>query len=215
MCFFPPFLGFVYTAIAGLLSDKMQSNEGSKHFTGRIKESQSFITTQLRLRKSYYSVSAILVFLYILTIFQCQFWSVFVFFFLFTVQVSKVLGVQALWKMLCLSPSVILLASAMTFTDVFLSLPSCRESLFVHILRPSLSPKRALLCFSVTPSRSSLLSLFKYHASKVTYHVANFVFHPFPKHFWHKLSLYCTEAVPTQQFYMQQKQCNTQAKHSL
>lgn len=87
---------------------------------------------------------------------------------------------------------------------VFLSLPSCRESLSVRILRPSLSPKRALLCFSVTPSHSTSSVPFSHHMSKVICHVANFVFHPLPKQFWHRLSLYCTEAVPTQQFYMQQ-----------
>lgn len=70
---FPSFWGFVYTAIAGLASDKMQSNEGGKHFTGRTKNHSPLLTTQLRLIKLYYSVSAFLKFLYILTIFQCQF----------------------------------------------------------------------------------------------------------------------------------------------
>lgn len=111
------------------------------------------------------------------------------------------LRVQSLLKMLCSSPSVILPASVMVFTDVFLSLPSCCE---FRVLRPSLSPKCALLCFFVTQSYSSSLSLFHITCQKVIYHVANFVFHPHPKQFWHRLNLYFTEAVPTQQFYMQQ-----------
>lgn len=57
-------------------------------------------------------------------------------------------------------------------------------------------------CLSVTPSHFSSQPLF--HISQVNYHVANFVFHPLPKRLWHSLSLHCTEAVPTQQFYTQQ-----------
>lgn len=72
-CICPPFLGFVYTAIAGLLSQETQSNEGSKYFTGRIKNHSPLLTTQLRLMESYYFVSAIPVFLYIWTLFQVFF----------------------------------------------------------------------------------------------------------------------------------------------
>lgn len=58
-------------------------------------ESQSFLTTQLRLTK-HYPVSAIVVFLYILIhIFQCQLQSVDFFSSFFTFQVSKAVGVQA------------------------------------------------------------------------------------------------------------------------
>lgn len=131
--FSPSFLGFVYTAIAGHLSDEIQSNEGSKHFTGRIKESQSFLTTWLRLIRCY-PVSAMVVFFYILIhIFQCQFRSVDLFFFLFYFSSFQSCGSSGFLKnavFIFLSPSVVLAASAMMFTDVSscFCLPSCRES---------------------------------------------------------------------------------------
>lgn len=54
---------------------------------------------------------------------------------------------------MCLSPSVILPASVMTFTDVSLCLcPSLRVAKLSFSLSVSLSPKRALRCLSVTPS---------------------------------------------------------------
>uniref|UniRef100_A0AAQ5Y0H1 Josephin-1 n=1 Tax=Amphiprion ocellaris TaxID=80972 RepID=A0AAQ5Y0H1_AMPOC len=61
--------------------------------------------------------------------------------------------------LICLSPSVVLPASAMMFTDV----SSCFcLSLHVvdHCLYPSLSPKRALPCLIVTPSLPSSCSRF-------------------------------------------------------
>lgn len=135
--FSPSFLGFVYTAIAGHLSDEIQSNEGSKHFTGRIKESQSFLTTQLRLTRCY-PVSAIVVFLYVLIhIFQCQFRFLLIYSFsFFTFQLFQSRGSSGFLKnavFICLSPSVVLPASAMTFTDVSscFCLPSCRESVCI------------------------------------------------------------------------------------
>lgn len=118
------------------------------------------------------------------------------------------MGVSEKCCVYLLSPSVMLPASVMMFTDVSscFFLPSRRESLSVRTLRPSLSPKRALFlpqCDSI----SLLLSApFSYHrkSKSVIYHVANFVFHPLLKHLWHSLSLHCSQAVPTQQFYMQQ-----------
>lgn len=74
------FFGFVYTAIAGLLSDKMQSNEESKHFTGRIKESQSFTQHSEDMKSN--SVSATLVFYICLLFFSVNFLLIFFFFLL-------------------------------------------------------------------------------------------------------------------------------------
>lgn len=117
-------------------SGKMQSNEGGKHFTGRIKESQSFTHNTV---KTYNKVT-IQFLLFLCFYIYIDYFSMSVlicltfFFFLCTVEVSKVMGDQALWKMLfiCLSPSVILPASVMMFTDVSLSPPTpiCCESLF-------------------------------------------------------------------------------------
>lgn len=113
--------------------------------------------------------------------------------------------------LICLSPSVILPASVMMFDDV--SWCFCP---YLRVVNLSLSVSSVLpfhqsvpfLCLSVTrPNSSSCSSLspFSYHMSKsVIYHVAKFVIHPHPKHSWHSLSLYCTEPVLTQQFYMQQ-----------
>lgn len=148
-CNFSPFIGFCLHSHCWTLNLRgCKAMKEANTLQGESKNHSPLLTTHLRLIKRYYSVSAILVFLYILTIFQCQFWSV-DFFFLFTVQVSKVMGVQALWKMLCWS--------AVSHSDppcfchdvhwcvfVFLSLPSRRECPPVRILGPSLSPKRAL-----------------------------------------------------------------------
>lgn len=142
MCF-PPFLGFVYTAIAGLLTDKMQSNEGSKHFTGRIKESQSFSHNTIKTSKKLVFCFCYPCFIYI----YIDYFSMYdliccwLFFFLFTVQVSKVMGVQALWK--CCVYLAVLLSGPLCFSHevhwhalCFQSTPPfyCHQSLCVHIL---------------------------------------------------------------------------------
>lgn len=70
--------------------------EANTLHTGRIKESQLFLTTQLRLLKCY-PVSAILVDFFILMhIFNVSFDLLLLFFSLFTFLVSKVIRVQAL-----------------------------------------------------------------------------------------------------------------------
>lgn len=179
----PLFWGFVYTAIAGLLSERKQSNEGSKHFTGRIKEPKSFTHNTVKTSKklpfcSCYSC----VFIYILTIFRCQFWSVDFFF-----QVSKVMRVQALRKMLficCLPQWSSLLQSWCSLMCLRVCLSLHVVSLSVRIPRPSLSPKRALSCLRMTPPHSSSppIFFFSYHNTKpVIYHAANFVFHALPQ----------------------------------
>lgn len=97
--FFPfPFLGFVYTAIACCYLIRCKAMKEANTLQGQSENHSPLLTTQLRLIKSYYSVSAILVFLYILTIdyFSMSVLSCFIFFCLFIVQVSKVMGVQAL-----------------------------------------------------------------------------------------------------------------------
>lgn len=102
---------------------------------------------------------------------------------------------------ICLSPSMILPASIVLFTDVSLCFcPSLHLPLSVSNIRYLYRgvPLR------LTLSHSSSLSLFHVTLKSVNYHIAKFVFHPLPKHFWHSLGLYCTEAVPTQQFNMQQ-----------
>lgn len=88
---------------------------------------------------------------------------------------------------MCLSPSVILPASVMTFTDVSLCLcPSLRVVKLSFSLSVSLSPKRALRCLSVTPS----LCLFhvtgknRWLITLPTLYTST----P-PKHFWHRRSL--------------------------
>lgn len=144
-------------------SGKMQSNEGGKHFTGRIKESQSFTHNTV---KTYNKVTIqfllFLCFYIYIDYFSMSVLICLTFFFLCTVEVSKVMGDQALWKMLfiCLSPSVILPASVMMFTDVSLSPPPpyVVNLSSVLILRPSLSPERAL-SLSQRDSISSLLLL--------------------------------------------------------
>lgn len=127
------------------------------------------------------------------------------YFFLFTVQFSKVIGVQALWKYCVYLP--LSLSDPPCFghdvhwcVSVRLSLPSSPS---VHVQCPSLSQTCAPLCLRLTLSHSSFLSLFHIASKSVIYHVAKFVFHPLPQHFCYGLSLYCTEAVPTQQFNMQ------------
>ena len=136
----------------------MQSNEGSKHFTGRIKESQSFIHNTVKTYKTLLFCSAILVFLYIYWLF---FNVSFDFFLLFTV--SKVMGVSEKCCVYLLSPSVMLPASVLMFTDV----SSC-FCLSLHVVNLSLSVPSVLhfhqsvpfSCLSVTPSHSSSRPLF-------------------------------------------------------
>lgn len=132
------------------------------------------------------------------------------FFFLFTVQSFQSHDGSSNAVYL-LSPSVILPTSVMMFTDVsvFLSL---------HVVNPpspSLSPKRALLLPQCdTPP---LGPFFPYHQSKsVIYHSANFVFHPLPKHSWHKSEPTLYRGCANTTVLYATKQCNTnQAKHSL
>lgn len=91
-------------------------------------------------------------------------------FFLFTVQVSKVTGVQAAVS-LCLPPSVVLPASVLMFTDV----SSC-FGLYLHDVNHSLS-----LSSLLSPSPICAVPRLDISKSKSeTYHVANFVFHRFP-----------------------------------
>lgn len=184
----------------------MQSNEGSKHFTGRINESQSFTHNTVKTYKSYYSVSAILVFLYILTIFQCQFWSV-KFFSLLLYQVSKVMGVQALRKMLCLSAGLpqwsSLLQSWCSLMCLCVSVPPLMLwTLYPY--PPSFTFTKACPSLPQCDSISLILSVpFSFHMPQsVIYHDANFVFHPLHKHCWHRLSL--QRLCRHNSFYMQQ-----------
>lgn len=202
-CIFPLFLGSVYTTIAGLFSDKTPSDEGSKHFPGRIKESQSFIWNTFKTYKellfcSCYCCVYICIYTYIRLFFDvCFDWFIFVF--LFTVQVSKVMGVQASWKMLCFCACLPQWSSSYS-PDVhwcvfsLLSLPSRRDSLSVLNLYPSPSPKCAVTCLSVTPLQSSCLSLF--HVLQVRnggLSRCQLCISLSPEHLWHRLSLHCVQ----------------------
>lgn len=171
-------------------------------FQGESKNHSPLLETHLRLKKSYYSVSAIVVF------YIYDYFSMSVFVFLFIVQVSKVMSVQAFWKMLCLCACLPQWSSSYS-PDVhwcvflLLSLPSRRDSLSVLTLYPS--PKCAVTCLSVTPLRSSSLSLFpRIYVRNCGLSRCQLCISSVPEHLWHRLSLYCVqEAVPTQ-FYMQQ-----------
>lgn len=91
---------------------------------------------------------------------------------------------------ICLSPSVVLPASAMMFTDV-----SSYFCLSLHVvdlcLYPSLSPKRALLCLIVTPSLPSSSSRFISQVTICDLSRCQLCISTLPKLFWHRLSLYC------------------------
>lgn len=212
LMFFPPFLGFVYTAIAGLLSDKMQSNEGSKHFTGRIKESQSFSHNKVRTyKKLLFCFRYPCVFFYIYIYIDYFSMSVLIccrLFFPFYCSSFQSRGSSGFMKnavFIWLSYSVVLFASVMKFTDVYCVFPVPPLLVISPSVSP-LSPKCALSCLGVTPSHSST---FMSQVKSVISHIANFVFHSLHHHFRHILSLYCKEAVLAQQFYMATKQCNT------
>lgn len=123
--FFSPFLGFVYTAIAGLLSDKMQSNEGSKHFTGRIKESQSFSHNKVKTyKKLLFCFCYPCVFIYIdyfsMSVLICYCFFFFFHFYCSSFQSHWSSGFMENAVFICLSPSVVLFASDIKFTDVYL-----------------------------------------------------------------------------------------------
>lgn len=155
-----PFLEVLFTQplLDNYLARYNAMKEANTLHTGRIKESQLFLTTQLRLLKCY-PVSAILVDFFILMhIFNVSFDLLLLFFFPFyfsSFQSHSSSGFMKNAMFMCLSPSVILPASVMTFTDVSLCLcPSLRVVKLSFSLSVSLSPKRALRCLSVTPSLS-------------------------------------------------------------
>lgn len=159
--FFSPLFWVLFTqTIAGLLSERMRSNEGSKHFTGRI--TVLLLTTQLRLIKI--TLLFLLLCFYIYIYIDYFSMSVLIFFvLLFIVQVSKVMGVQRCVYLL--SPSVVLSCFSHDVHGcvfVFLSLPSRRES-----LPPVLHFHQSVpfSCLSVTPSHSSSRPLFPHITS--------------------------------------------------
>lgn len=97
------FGGFVYTAIAGQLSGEIQCNEGSKHFTYR--ENQRITALSHDTAKTSEVLSCFCYscgfFFILMHIFNVSFDLLILFFSLFTFLVSKVIRVQALWKLLC------------------------------------------------------------------------------------------------------------------
>lgn len=96
---------------------------------------------------------------------------------------------------ICQSASVILSASVRMFASPCFCFSFLVVCLSVH---PALFTKA---CPSVPHSDSVSFSLSVFH---ITCQNAKFLFHPLLKNFWHSLNLYCTEALRTQQFYMQQ-----------
>lgn len=133
-------------------SIKTQSDEGGKHLQGESKNHSPLLTTQLRLIESHSSVSAIPVFLYIYIYIDYFSMSVLIclLFFSFYCWSFQSHGRSGVMKKCCVDLPVSLSDPPCFSHDVrwcifvLLSLPSCRESVSVHILRPSLSPKRAL-----------------------------------------------------------------------
>lgn len=189
-------------------SGKMQSNEGGKHFTGRIKESQSFTHNTV---KTYNKVTIqfllFLCFYIYIDYFSMSVLICLTFFFFFVLLKFPKSWEIRLYEKCCLSACLLQWSSLLqSWCSLMCLCPPHPHMLWISLLSLSsvLHFHRSVPfpCLSVTPSPHSS---FSYHMSKsVTYHVAKFVFHPLPKHFWHSLSLYCTEAVLTQQFYMQQ-----------
>lgn len=106
------------------------------------------------------------------------------------------MGVQALWEMLCLSavslsdPVSLCFCPSLPVVDLSLSVSSV---LHFHQSVPFL----ASACLHLTPPPITCQNQWF-----IT--LPNLYFHLLPDHFWHSLSLYCTETVLTQQFYMQQ-----------
>lgn len=108
---------------------------------------------------------------------------------------------------ICLSPSVLLFASVIkccVFISLFMSSVSlCPCPPFTLTKVCSFMP----LCDSISLLHCVPLSCHK--SKSAISRIANIVFHSLRNHFRHTLSLYCTEAVLAQQFYMATKQCNT------
>lgn len=199
--FFSPFLGFVYTDHCWTLiwEDAKQWRKQTLY-----RENHSpFTHNTVKTYKNYSSVSAIM-FLYIYI--YWLFFNVSFDFFCSSFYCSSFQSHGS--STLCLSAvslgGPLLLQSWCSRMCLRVSVPPFTS--WISPPCPSLSPKRALFlpqCDSISLLLSAPFST--YHISKsVIYHVANFVFHPLPKHSWHSLRLHCTEAVPTQQFYMQQ-----------
>lgn len=181
----------------------MQSNEGSKHFTGRIKESQSFTHNTVKTyKKLLLSFCSSCVFIYWL-FFNVSF-DLFYFFFSFLLFKSPKLWEHRLYGKccvyLCVSPSVILSASGMMFTDV----SSC-FCLSFHVVNPPVLhfhqsvPFLASVWLHLTP----LLCRFFISQVKISDFItyANFLCHPVPWHHWHRLSPYCTVCADTTVLY--------------
>lgn len=219
-CNFPPFIGFCLHSHCWTLNLRgCRAMKEANTLQGESKNHSPLLTTHLRLIKRYYSVSAILVFLYILTIFQCRFWSVDFFFFL-PLKFPKSWDFR-LYEKCCvdlLSPTVILPASVMMFTDVSLCsslslhvvnvpLPS------VRILGSSLSPKRALFlpqCDSISLLLSAPFPYITGQLSRCQLCISSTSQTPLAQS---EPTLYRGCADTTVLYAT--KQCNTQAKHSL
>lgn len=197
----------------------MQSNEGSKHFTGRIKESQSFTHNTVKTyKKLLLSFCSSCVFIYWL-FFNVSF-DLFYFFFSFLLFKSPKLWEHRLYGKccvyLCVSPSVILSASGMMFTDV----SSC-FCLSFHVVNPPPPPSYTFTKACPSSPQCDSISLlfsvaFSYHRSKsaILSHMPTFYVIQFPDTTGTDWA-HTVQSVLTQQFYMATKQCNTQAKHSL
>lgn len=183
--------------------------EANTLHTGRIKESQLFLTTQLRLLKCY-PVSAILVDFFILMhIFNVSFDLLLLFFSPFyfsSFQSHSSSGFMKNAMFMCLSPSVILPASVMTFTDVSLCLcpsPSCCKALFLFVritftkACPSLPQRDSISVFF-----TSLVRIGEWSRCQlcILQHLPNISGTD---------RAFAAEALPTQHFYMATKQCNS------
>ena len=182
----------------------MQSSEGNT-LQGESKNHSPFLTTQSRLGKSYYSVYATCVFIYIdyfsMFVFELLFFFVF-----FTVQSFQSRG--KFWlseNKLCLSACLPRWSSPMMFTRVFSW--SC---LSLYVVNLSLSVSSILHFHRSVPSLTSVprhltspLCHFVHITGQsqwcITLPTSYFIH--FSKHFWFRLSLHCAEAVLTQQFY--------------
>lgn len=210
--FFPHFFGFCLHGHCWTLI-WWDTKQWRKHFTGRINESQQFLTTQLRLIRCY-PISAIIVFLYILIhIFQCQ--ICFFVFFPFYFSCFPKSWEFRLYGICCIYPPV-------PFSDPPCS-PMCLcapppppvPSVSLCLCPPSFTFTKACPSLPQCDSVALLLSVLFYHISRQKKQW--FVMLP-NLYFNNSLSAHTEPlhwSVPTQHFSMATKQCNTQAKHSL